>query len=130
MGRTKANGDDVKNHYNDCKELADSFISGYVVNAVMHFFEMDTINSQPNHAFAALDISSATEGEKERVIASSLGEFIDTLILNEAKANLAEPMNFYQQVTYVLPEGGKLILNVPVTVDRCVSENRNDSVLG
>lgn len=130
LGRTKANGDDVKNHYNDCKELADSFISGYVVNAVMHFFEMETINSQPNHAFAALDISSATEEEKERVIASSLGEFIDTLILNEAKANLAEPMNFYQQVTYVLPEGGKLILNVPVTVDRCVSENRNDSVLG
>lgn len=53
------------------------------------------------------------------------------LILKEAKANLAEPVNFYQQVigTSVLPDEGKLILNVQVSVDRCVSENRNDSVL-
>lgn len=61
----------------------------------MHFFEMETINSQPNHAFAAVDISSATEEKKERVIASSLGEFIDNFILNEAKANLAEPNELF-----------------------------------
>lgn len=71
LGRTKANGDDAKNQYNNCKELANAFISGYVVNAVMHFFEIETINSQLNHAFAAVDISSATEEEKERVVASS-----------------------------------------------------------
>lgn len=39
-------------------------------------------------------------------------------------------MNFFQQATYVLPDKGKLTLNVPVSVDRCVSENRNDSMLG
>lgn len=88
LGRTKANGDDVKNHYNDCKELADSFFSGYVINAVLHFFEMETINSQPNHAFAALDISSATEEEKERVIVSSLGEFIEISYCMKLKLTL------------------------------------------
>lgn len=130
LGRTKANGDDVKNHYNDCRELADSFISGYVVNAVMHFFEMETINSQPNRAFAAVDIFSATEEEKEKVVVSSFGEFIDDVILKDAKANLTELKNLYQQVTCVLPDGGKLILNVPVSVNKRVPENRNDCVLG
>lgn len=38
LSRTEANGDDVKNHFDHCKELAVSLIDSYIVSAALEYF--------------------------------------------------------------------------------------------
>ena len=48
LNRSDADGLDVKNHYDHCKELAIYFIHSYIVEAACHFFKLQDIESAPN----------------------------------------------------------------------------------
>ncbi|XP_052809488.1 uncharacterized protein LOC128237953 [Mya arenaria] len=48
LQRKDADGLDVKNHYNDCKELAVSFIKSYIVEAACEYFQVEDTNAVPN----------------------------------------------------------------------------------
>ncbi|KAH3771970.1 hypothetical protein DPMN_173301 [Dreissena polymorpha] len=48
MLRTDADGNDVKNHYNHCKELAVSFIKSYIIEAACEQFGINDYNTVPD----------------------------------------------------------------------------------
>lgn len=71
LSRTEANGDDVKNHFDDCKELAVSLIDSYIVSAALEYFGMDKLDSVPTKNFI-LSSDESSEYEKKMSLVHSL----------------------------------------------------------
>jgi hypothetical protein len=66
LSRSDANGDDVKNNYDYCRELGISLIDTYITVAVMKYFGMTTPESEPTKNFP-IDMS-LTEMEKKEAL--------------------------------------------------------------
>lgn len=98
LSRTEANSDDVKNHFNHCKELAVSLIDSYIVSAALEYFGMDKLDSVPTKNFI-LSSDESSEYEKKMSLVHSLEKFIDAYIIKDSKALLQEqtlPLQFIQ----------------------------------
>lgn len=44
LGKTHADGKVVKNHYDQCKELASSVITAHIIVGAMHYFDMNSVD--------------------------------------------------------------------------------------
>lgn len=98
LSRTEANGDDVKNHFDHCKELAVSLIDSYIVSAALEYFGMDKLDSVPTKN-VILSSDESSEYEKKMSLVHSLEKFIDAYIIKDSKALLQEqtlPLQFIQ----------------------------------
>lgn len=98
LSRTEANGDDVKNHFDHCKELAVSLIDSYIVSAALEYFGMDKLDSVPSKN-VILSSDESSEYEKKMSLVHSLDKFIDVYIIKDSKALLQEqtlPLQFIQ----------------------------------
>lgn len=84
LSRTEANADDVKNHFDHCKELAVSLIDSYIVSADLEYFGMDKLDSVPTKNFI-LSSDESSEYEKMSLV-HSIEKFIDAYIIKEIKS--------------------------------------------
>lgn len=64
-------GDDVKNHFDHCKEHAVSLIDSYIVSAALEYFGMDKLDSVPTKIFIPSSDESS-EYEKKMSLVHSL----------------------------------------------------------
>jgi hypothetical protein len=125
LGRSKVNGEDVKNHYNDCKDLADSVIDAYLVEAAMHYFGMATSDTKPGRQFENFSEETATDEQKEEIVMRAIGEFIDAHVLNEAKTNLGEKdLETHKTITIILSNGSSINVKVPQCNPKQTTESR------
>lgn len=98
LSRTEANGDDVKNHFDHCKELAVFLIDSYIVSAALEYFGMDKLDSVPTKNFI-LSLDESSEYEMKMSLVHSLEKIIDAYIIKDSKALLQEqtlPLQFIQ----------------------------------
>lgn len=110
LGRSRANGEDVKNHYEDCKELAVSLTDAYVMVAVMHYFAMPSLHASPTSNFPTINESTSYD-EKVLALTSSLKAFVEKYIINRSKDCLNSSPDVCQgQFHLTLSDGTKLLI--------------------
>ena len=117
LGRTRANGEDVENHYEDCKELAVSLTDAYVVHAIMQYFGMHSLDAAPTTNFTDLDLDeSSSKDQRSEAVVSSVRRFVDNQLLKNAKEYPRFDTSSYptvEQITLVLSDGTKLTVSTP-----------------
>jgi hypothetical protein len=119
LSRSDANGDDVKNNYDHCRELAISLIDTYITVAAMKYFGMTTPESEPTKNFP-IDMS-LTETEKKEALVMVMKKFVSEQVLQEVQQlfhnePLEEPTSL--PITVCLPDGSQICLLVPVPASR------------
>ena len=71
--RKDANGNDVKNHFDSCKELATSVIKGYLVQAACEKFEMPDVEFKPDFV---PELDTMTDEQKKEWLISKVSPII------------------------------------------------------
>ncbi|XP_053377824.1 uncharacterized protein LOC123550437 [Mercenaria mercenaria] len=71
--RKDANGQDVKNHYDSCKELAISVIKAYIVLATCEQFEMPNLNFKPDFV---PELDTMTDEQKKEWLISKASPIV------------------------------------------------------
>ena len=70
---------DVK-HFEDCEQLFISIGRCYLIEALLHFFGMDTVDGTPERNYPLLRSDASCE-EQKTCIEETIGNFIDNYIL-------------------------------------------------
>ncbi|KAL5008521.1 hypothetical protein ScPMuIL_014102 [Solemya velum] len=131
LSRTHANGEDVKNHYDDCKELAVSLIDSHVVSAMLNYFAMSSVDSEPKDNFCddMQDVCNMTNNEKKHFILRVLDTFLNQNILGDTIKFLVfqeVPQECYE-MQVLLPGGVPATLFVPINNDDNLSDNLSEA---
>ncbi|KAL5004258.1 hypothetical protein ScPMuIL_017714 [Solemya velum] len=131
LSRTHANGEDVKNHYDDCKELAVSLIDSHVVSAMLNYFAMSSVDSEPKDNFCddMQDVCNMTNNEKKHFILRVLDTFLNQNILGDTIKFLVfqeVPQECYE-MQVLLPGGVPATLFVPINNDDNLSDNFSEA---
>jgi hypothetical protein len=115
LNRKDANGNDVKNHFDHCKELAVSFTNAYIVEAACQFFEMVDVNSLPNVDIPVTECS--TDDEIKKWLLEILTPFIETFVWGPTKQYLdTEHEEIGYRLIYIqLPDGRLQQYQLPLT---------------
>ena len=115
LSRTDANGEDVKNHYDHCKELAVSLTDSYIVAAAMEHYGMETLGSTPTRNFDS-SINEMSEDEKKTFILHSLEKFVDDYIIIGSQTLLMEDSvaTKFVQIEVKKPNGESVNIQIPV----------------
>ncbi|KAL5019139.1 hypothetical protein ScPMuIL_004861 [Solemya velum] len=131
LSRTHANGEDVKKHYDDCKELAVSLIDSHVVSAMLNYFAMSSVDSEPKDNFCddMQDVCNMTNNEKKHFILRVLDTFLNQNILGDTIKFLVfqeVPQECYE-MQVLLPGGVPATLFVPINNDDNLSDNFSEA---
>ena len=118
LNRCGADGSDVKNHYDHCKELAVSFIHSYIVEAACQYFQLQDIESLPN--LNVPDHTGMTDEEILQWVQHILRPFIESMIINRSRQFLNEnPLDDDQeQLNITMPDGTRAVISVPIEKDK------------
>lgn len=126
LSRSDANGDDVKNHYDHCKELAVSLIDAYITSAAMHYFGMVSPESEPTLNFPTeMDNTCMTDLEKKEILLKTINDFVDKMVLQKVMEKFTNQSTCNENssipITVCLPDGSKINLLVPVVTSQMKS---------
>ena len=119
LNRLRANGNDVKNHYDDCRELFVSVVDAYIVEAACDHFGIAKLDELPTKNIPA-DFTSLPDVEKYNMISSEIGILIDKFVWPHNKGKMVNVSNdTFNQIMVTLPDGKKKIFLVP-----CITESQ------
>jgi hypothetical protein len=117
LGRTHANGNDVKNHYDKCKELGSSVISSHVVVAAMQYFGMKDTGDEPVMLIDLL-YDALSDAEKQ-ILCDVLRNFVQRCVLRDSLAVIQNStsttgIQTYMEVDITGPDGNPMLILIPV----------------
>lgn len=75
--RKDSNGYDVKNHYDSCKELAISVVKGYIVQAALEHFGLQSTSSKPD---LVPDFLNMADDEKKNCLVTDISPIINQVL--------------------------------------------------
>ncbi|KAL4221560.1 hypothetical protein ACF0H5_019817 [Mactra antiquata] len=115
--RKDADGHDVKNHYNHCKELATSFIKAYVVEFACHHFDIDDTDTVP----PCIDLPDSSNISDSEIL-DWLNQLVTPMvedILKESKKYIATSDEFNENQTEqsdMIGDYGRVVLELGLIV--------------
>ncbi|KAL4233932.1 hypothetical protein ACF0H5_008604 [Mactra antiquata] len=115
--RKDADGHDVKNHYNHCKELATSFVKAYVVEFACHHFDIDDTDTVP----PCIDLPDSSNISDSEIL-DWLNQLVTPMvedILKESKKYIATSDEFNENQTEqsdMIGDYGRVVLELGLTV--------------
>lgn len=118
LGRTHANGKDVKNHYDQCKELGSSVISSHVVVAAMQYFGMKDVNDEPVMLKDLLS-NELSDAEKQQILCNVLRTFVQQYVLRDSLAVIQNSTSTADiqtclEIDIIGPDGTPMRILIPV----------------
>jgi hypothetical protein len=118
LGRTRANGNDVKNHFDLCKELGSSVISSHVVVAAMQYFGIKDTGDEPDMLKDLLN-DALSDTEKQQILCDALKTFVQQYVLRDSLAVIQNStsttgIQTYMEVDIIGPDGNPMHILVPV----------------
>ena len=115
LNRTRADGNDVKNHYDDCKELFLSVTDSYIVEAACQYFGMGDVSEKPSRNLPENFESLSDEGKND-ILKSAIGEMIDKFVWPHTGGKLVDDDNSgvaVKQMVVTLPDGSQRLFLIP-----------------
>lgn len=101
--RKDADGNDVKNHYDSCRELAVSVIRAYIVEAACEHFQLPNINTIPenipdHHNMSSEEIRNWLVGQVNPIVDNICSVSREVIIGNCVENVNTDPINCYGNI--------------------------------
>lgn len=118
LGRTHANGKDVKNHYDQCKELGSSVIYSHIVVVAMQYFGMKDVNDEPVMLKDLLH-DELSDAEKQQILCNVLRTFVQQYVLRDSLAIIQNStatadIQTCLEIDIIGPDGSPMRILIPV----------------